>query len=162
MCLRIGIDFGGVCQKDSETYESSVIEGNNIFDIEECESTLKKLRADGHKLILISFCGRSRAEYTRKLVSNYFDELYFVKNRDYKTIVCENRCVDIMIDDRLDILKTLKCSSLHFCSHQSDANEDFIPTARADSWEDVYRIINNVNTNQKYELKEVPKKFIYV
>lgn len=114
--LNIGVDFGGVCSAQAEKYESRAKYTPNekekeIINIENCVEVLRELRKQGHKLYLVSFCGHTRAIDTRqKLNENYpglFDALYFVKDRKYKQSICAFLGLDVMIDDRLDVLETI-------------------------------------------------------
>jgi hypothetical protein len=56
--LRIGIDIGGVCAKDSYNYENSDQDQESIINMPNCVSSLEELKKQGHYLVLVSFCGR--------------------------------------------------------------------------------------------------------
>lgn len=62
-------------------------------------------------LFLISFAGRSRSQETQdsinKTCPGIFDNLYFVKDKNFKKDVCNFLGCDLMIDDRVDVLDTL-------------------------------------------------------
>lgn len=110
--LNIGVDFGGVCSAHAEKYESTEKNASKqveLINVKGCEETLRALRAQGHKLFLVSFCGRSRADNTRAYLQplGLFDELFFVKDRKYKQNICLLLGLDVLIDDRLDVLETI-------------------------------------------------------
>jgi hypothetical protein len=107
--LNIGVDYGGVCSISAENYEDSKKLINEEINMPGCREALKKLKSLGHKLVLVSFCGARRARQTREYLAplGLFDELVFVKNRDHKTKICKFYGLDVMIDDRLDILETV-------------------------------------------------------
>lgn len=114
--LSIGVDYGGVCSWHDDNYEaSSKTEADNktndaSINMPDCVESLEKLKSLGHRLVLISFCGASRARKTRAMLEplELFDVMYFVKKRKYKQLVCQKEGIDIMIDDRLDVLQTIK------------------------------------------------------
>lgn len=136
--LRIGIDFGGVLTPKGEQYETN----KNVvsqMDMPGCIPALQQLKKDGHYLVLISFCGPKRANSTRMQIplKTYFDEFYFVKNRKYKNDICKARALDVMIDDREDILNTLEFTQkIHFGQKG------------AETWKDVMKIISRLNSLQ--------------
>ncbi len=170
--LLIGVDYGGVCSSDSVQHEdeklsvytagdvttSGVINpdigttGELGINVPNCLDSLRKL-ASRHKLVLISFCGKKRAEATKKYFSTIdhpFSEFYYVKNRAFKADVCKKLGVDLMIDDRLDVLEsigitsdksaTLPTATLHFGSHPSDIVCKFKPTFHANNWIEVINL----------------------
>lgn len=108
--LKIAVDFGGVCSVHSERYETKE-EGIEGINVPGCIETLTALKAAGHKLILLSFCGARRAKNTRDYLTEkhtgLFDELIFVKDRKYKSVICNRYGIDVLIDDRQDILSTV-------------------------------------------------------
>lgn len=147
----IGIDYGGVCswhEHENDDFTEEV--GINIPN---CLETLYKLKEEGYQLILISFCGNKRAVLTRKYfykMDNPFDEMYFVRKRRYKNDVCKRVGVDVMIDDRLDILETLEyAKSIHFKGHESDNFCKFNPDFHVNSWNEVYDIVKEIESTQE-------------
>jgi len=136
--LRIGIDFGGVLTQKGEKYEKNKNDVSHM-DMPGCIVALQQLKKDGHYLVLVSFCGPNRAHSTRKQLplNDYFDEIYFVKNRKYKNDICKARALDLLIDDRKDILDTLEFSQkIHFGQKG------------AETWKDVMKIIPNLPSLQ--------------
>ena len=149
--LLIGVDYGGVCSAASDRYETeptdlSVENGINVPD---CLETLHLLKSQGHRLVLISFCGKQRSISTRKYfykIDNPFTELYFVRKRDYKTHVCKKLQVDVMIDDRLDILMTIPpTQTIQFGSHESNSLVKFTPTRVVQTWREIPDIIASLS-----------------
>lgn len=120
--------MGGVCCKSSE---ADKYEGGGKFtpklNMEGCRESLEHLRAQGHTLILISYCGKNRARVTYPLVQFVFDEIYFVRSRDFKSIVCNCRAVDVMIDDRKDIIDNIQANCpTTFCIHFGNGGIEMI------------------------------------
>jgi hypothetical protein len=152
--LLIGVDYGGVCSSDSVQHEDEKqpvpnTTGELGINVPNCLDSLRKL-ASRHKLVLISFCGKKRAEATKKYFSTIdhsFSEFYYVKNRAFKADVCKKLGVDLMIDDRLDVLELIgttlvppSTATLHFGSHPSDIVCKFKPTYHVDNWIEVINL----------------------
>jgi uncharacterized HAD superfamily protein len=116
--LCIGVDFGCVCSVHAERYEQDTKSDElELINIPGCKEALTALRAAGHELILVSFCGAKRAGITKAYLKEQglFDKLVFVKNRKYKASVCKFFGIDILIDDRLDVLQSIAPTrALHF------------------------------------------------
>ena len=116
MSLRIGVDFGGVCSVHADQYESDV-DSEELINVPGCVEALRSLRANGHSLHLVSYCGARRAAATRAYLEPLalFDSLTFVRSRDFKKHACAALGLDVLIDDRLDILATIAPTQpLHF------------------------------------------------
>lgn len=116
MSLKIGIDFGGVLSiHDGEPI--AVEHRSTAINMPNAIESLHLLKKLGHKLYLISFCGKTRAVQTKKSIDDnipdLFEETYFVKSKKYKKDITKYVGCDIMIDDTLDILvdieKTRSC-----------------------------------------------------
>ena len=115
--MNIGIDFGGVLSmKDKEGTEDKQ-EGlglvqehkNTCIDMPGAIEALHQLKAQGHNLILISFCGKKRALETKQSLEDsglaaLFSALVFVKKPQFKKNICELYQCRYLIDDRADIL----------------------------------------------------------
>ena len=112
--FKIGIDFGGVLSSKSIN-QNGAEHINTCIDMPFAIENLLKLKSHGHKLFLISFCGRTRAVETNKSLQNtmisenqscasIFDGIYFVKDTTYKRQLCEYLSCHFMVDDREDIL----------------------------------------------------------
>lgn len=127
--LKLGIDYGGVCSIHSSRYEAA--DGNHeapeAINMPGCLEALQTLKAQGHQLILVSFCGDRRAQSTAKYLQplGLFDQLYFVKHRGYKADICRLLGLDVLIDDRADILKTVApTQTLQFAATGSETEPD--------------------------------------
>ena len=122
-------------------------------------------RLFGHYLVLVSFCGPKRAWSTRRQIQldKYFDEVYFVKNRRFKDDVCKARCLDVLIDDRLDILKSLTSTqSIHFkTTDMYEGPKGFRPTYVVDSWKQVLKTIPRIKAGLRDTLCDVDPKLTY-
>lgn len=156
MSLRIGIDIGGVCLVDSESYESSVTgDEKKVTDdvvVKGCLDALAELKQQGHYLVIVSFCGRKRAENTRQHeLSTYFDEAYFVKKRPHKAKICQNRGLDLLIDDRSDILACLdsQTTKVKFGTHPSDFAVTFKPDHHVQEWAEVLNITKKMKAKNR-------------
>ena len=157
MPLRIGIDLGGVCSIHARDYEGTG-EMKEIINMPGCVEALQQLRKDGHTLVLVSFCGKSRAEQTKKIPEmKLFHEVYFVRDRKYKNQVCHHRALDVLIDDRVDILDTLQCpvKGILFGSFSPDYLFGF-------KWDDVVKVLSALEPSwNERKLLPVPFKLIY-
>ena len=128
MSLKIGVDMGGVCSSKSAIYEDDTKEMKTLIDVPDCLKYLEQLNKDGHELYLVSFCGRRRANETRRELNNtykgLFKEMYFVKDKKYKKDICQYRNLDTMIDDRTDILGSIDMPSTHLINYVGDLPKD--------------------------------------
>ena len=117
MNLRIGVDYGGVCSASAEHCDSEQI------DVPGCLETLRLMKQNGHYLVLISFCGAKRAKATREYLEplNVFDKMYFVKNKLFKNQICQYEGIDVMIDDRQDVLNTITPADTILFGMRTDA-----------------------------------------
>jgi hypothetical protein len=75
-----------------------------------CKIALETLVKMGHELFIMSFCGKNREVESRQALdaikhlipeSNWV----FVRDRKLKSVRCSELGLDVMIDDRLDILQ---------------------------------------------------------
>ena len=140
MPFIIGVDMGGVCCDKKE-------DGRDLFNIPNVLESLNALKKAGHTLILVSFCGQARAKnmyYT--LLGKYpdvFDKCIYVKKPRYKGLVCEKEGIQVMIDDRPDVLEKITCGTklLLFGSKKSNIKNQ-IPV---ENWEQCLKIINNLD-----------------
>jgi hypothetical protein len=158
MSLKIGIDYNGVCK--------SKLLGQDIINIPDCLKTLTRLKEKGHKLYLVSYCGAAKARPLKLYLENLciFDDFYFVKNRSFKNLVCKYLGLDVLIDDRLDIIKSIQNSygvHFYFENHESNKNVvDYIPKYSANNWNDVKLLLdmlepkNNV-PDENYNIKNL-------
>jgi len=118
--MRIGIDFGGVLVKHDSSNENHDAKEDTNFDVnkvpwmEGALETLASLAATKkHQLFIVSFCGKKRELETREAlkakVAPFIPESnwIFVRDRKLKSKACKDNQIDVMIDDRLDILLNL-------------------------------------------------------
>jgi len=137
--LRIGVDMGGVCVHKAKDYENSDNDFDGTINMEGCVEAIRKLRAEGHYIVLVSFCGYARAvdtnERLKKDYSDLFDEVWFVKKRHFKHNIAVKRGLDVMIDDNMDIL--IKMSTVHRIHFTAD-----VPDCQLDKLEDAHRAKN--------------------
>lgn len=168
--LIIAIDYGGVCSIHSEQYENNNLDKEIGINMEGCLDALFKLKENGHRLILNSFCGKKRAESTRKYFYTLeaehnkpiFDEIYFVKKRDYKKHICDKVGADILIDDRLDILNLVNPTlTMHFGTHSSDTDSNFKSDYQVNNWEEVLKLIPTIKSLQRQPTNAELKKYVY-
>lgn len=149
--FNIGIDFGGVLS----VHDSKLgAEHRNVsINMPLAVENLLKLKALGHKLFLISFCGRSRAIETQKSLeettindtmscAEVFDEIIFVKSIEYKRYLCEYLNCHFMVDDREDILQHVTQSECKTIPILFGAERHATFTAAAD-WNRVTEIISS-------------------
>ena len=125
--MRIGIDVGGVMVQHDSSVENYDRKEDTNFDptqvpwMEGLFQALDALKADGHELFIVSFCGARREAETRaalkaRHVSNWIPEQnwFFTRDRKLKVKVCRDQGLQFMIDDRLDILQSFPPeSSVH-------------------------------------------------
>jgi hypothetical protein len=156
--LNIGIDFGGVLSIHDK--EENIVEHKNTsINMPHAIETLLKLKEDGHKLYLISFCGKKRAIETHDSIINseikdVFEREFYVKNIEYKKYICHLVDCDIMIDDTSEILESVKS----FCPNITtilfnDNNKD-------KNWNDIYIFIINFEKKQNVESLDKNQKQI--
>lgn len=164
--LTIGIDFGGVLSlhdrgADNEGHKSDAIDMPNALE------TLQKLKSLGHKLILISFCGKGRAIKTKDSVMatclDVFDRLVFVKNKKFKGEICRKYGCDLMIDDTLELLKDIyKSLGNHCIWFVGDPSTDVSNGCpkniiQIEDWDDILEKLSSFNKVSKPEDIDVSK-----
>ncbi len=149
MPFTIGIDFGGVLSRHSAVQDESqpIVEHvNTAIDMPYAVETLQILKAEGHALHIISFCGKNRARessaaLTEHNLAHLFDTQNYVKNKMFKAQLCEYLGCDIMIDDRLPVLDNVKARipGIHTIWFGSDVAHEKHVSAK--TWLDVHRIL---------------------
>lgn len=123
------------------------------FDLPNAIESLKKLKTK-HKLYLISYSGAKRAIETTKYINNtlpnLFEKTFFVTENKYKHNICKACHIDVMIDERIDVLNMidLPIHKIHFIG---DPLYKFGPTSPdwkgyvAKDWEEVLQIIDRLS-----------------
>lgn len=155
MSYNIGIDFGGVLgihdKGDCEHINTSI---NMPGEIE----ALNELKSQNHNLYLISYCGKKRATETRDSMDNnnvscLFQAKYYVKNKKFKSNICNDVGIHIMIDDRIGILNSIKQSNKNILTilfaHDFEESNLKCPHKIAKNWNQVLEIINKAKINKK-------------
>jgi hypothetical protein len=98
--LHIAVDFGGVL---------SILD--NVETKLNMPNSLDILEKMNHKLSLVSFAGKKRANATKNEIEtvcpDLFHRLFFVKNPCFKATVCKCINANILIDDTLEILESV-------------------------------------------------------
>ena len=152
--FRIGVDFGGVLAKHStkdEEFKPVEEHKNTRIDMPGAIENLHKLKKKGHELYIVSFCGKKRAlEGIQKVkeegLEQVFTEQVYIGNPWEKGTVLNKFGCNFMIDDRLDLLdaikkKAPKTKTIWFGQSQYKCeNKEHIC---AETWDDVYKIINS-------------------
>lgn len=147
--FNIGVDFGGVLSPHN--VEISAEHVNTVINMPFAVENLLKLKQHGHKLFIISFCGKNKAIETKKSLeetmimdnisyADIFDKMYFVKYRKYKKDLCEYLNCHFMVDDREDIQEEVmksRCSTIPILFGK-DSHHSFIT---ANNWNNVTDII---------------------
>ena len=152
--MKIAVDFGGVCSVAGE-YEERDEDRVEMINVPRCVETIGQLKRLGHKVILVSFCGRRRAvatrDYLETKMSGLFDQLYFVKNRDYKKSICARYGVDVLIDDNVDILRTLEAPTVGilFTYEKPETRDDSMVIAK--SWDHVPILLSILQQQQQQQ-----------
>jgi hypothetical protein len=166
--LNIGVDFGGVCVAYADKHENMNNNDEECINVPGCVETLQAIRELGHRVVLVSYCGAIRARKTRAFLEplGLFDELYFVKERRYKAGVCKRLALDVLIDDRPDVLQTINpTQTMLFTYNKHMAEKNAAPAAYKDkdtgkfvtyvryqpdfiapNWESVLRQLPNVRS----------------
>ena len=157
--LHIGIDFGGVLSKLDIADENG--HRNTQIDMPDSIEILRKLKNEGHKLFLISFCGKSRAVETSQSIKNseisdIFEKEFYVKKPEYKSIICNLIGCDIMIDDTLEVIDNIKLNCKNTkCIHFNNDN----------NWKRIYELISHIKTANNpitnININEL-KKYLYL
>lgn len=154
MSLCVCIDFGGVLSVHDKSDDSGHMSIN--IDMKEAVDTLKSLKKAGHRLHLNSFCGKARADLTRKALNektaDLLTSLNFVKDKKYKGLITKMTGADVMIDDRLDVLLLVKkrdpeCKHLIlFAGDPSFTKPEKVPDGivMLDSWTSVAKYLETV------------------
>ena len=152
--FRIGVDFGGVLAKHSKDGEENIPVAehkNTHIDMPGAIENLHRLKNKGHELFIVSFCGKKRAlEGIQQIkdsgLESVFTEQIYIKNPWEKGTVLNKFGCNFMIDDRLDILNTIKrkaplIKTIWFGQKQFNCADN--SHICAETWDDVYNIISN-------------------
>ncbi len=152
--MNIGVDFGGVLSvHDGGNTEHK----NTLINMPFALETLQKLKDNGNKLYLVSFCGKTRAIETKKSIelsgaTHLFENQFYVRNREYKADICEHIGCNFMIDDREEILDNViannkKITTILFGSDHANNKKHMC----AKDWNDVFEIITRCGKLDKVD-----------
>lgn len=123
----------------------------NLGIIENAPEYINKLKAEGHKIYIIT--GRDNGEYsnpykmTRDWLKKYninYDELLLTNayNSSEKAIVCLGKDIDIMIDDSIHVCNSVNQYGIEALLMDTDFNKQYIGT-RVYNWKEIYEFISN-------------------
>ena len=169
--FNIGIDFGGVLSSHDVNIGAEHV--NTAIDMPFAMENLMKLKGLGHKLFLISFCGKARAIETLQSLkesmitesmscADIFDEIFFVKDRKNKKELCEYLNCHFMVDDREDILVHVVDSLCKTIPILYGSEETTLANAKvASDWNKVTDLITATPHFVTNLNKEKPIKMIY-
>ena len=124
---------------------------NSTIDMPGAVETLKKLKSKGHKLYIVSFCGKARAiggkeEVAKKGLDDVFTEQIYINNPYEKGTVLKNYGCNFMVDDRIDLLNFIRKKNPYVKTILfGQKNDKCIGTEHicAETWDNVYKIINS-------------------
>jgi hypothetical protein len=110
--MKIGIDCGGVLFITNTKFESSEKEDTTQTEdwVPGAVAGLRILHEEGYELFVVSFCGKRRAAETRQKLLEVRDlippeNVFIVKDKFKKGQVCREHRLEMLIDDRLDVLE---------------------------------------------------------
>ncbi len=117
----IAVDFGGVLsvhdsRKAGQAHFKTDIDMPGALDV------LRHL-SKTHDLVLVSFCGKTRAKETRDAIQaqapGIFRDLIFVKDKKSKGTICQMLGASYLIDDSEEVLNgcQLPCRPVWFGEH---------------------------------------------
>jgi hypothetical protein len=168
--LDIGIDFGGVLSVHAADDEKGGEHRRLDVDMPDALESLKKLKEQGHRLHLISFCGSKRAQQTatslKNQCSDLFYSLFFVKNKKFKGAVCKMLGCDIMIDDTLDVLEGVVLDNPTIVPILFTGDKGFVapgrcanvPVNETATWKGIVELINSRSFTKHYSDNKVSLK----
>jgi hypothetical protein len=167
--FRIGVDFGGVLSEHDAAIGAEHV--NTAIDMPFALENLIRLKQMGHKLYLISFCGKARAIQTKESLmtsmigpgmscADLFEKMYFVKDRSKKREMCEYLKCHFMVDDRTDIQEEVAKSLCHTIPilFGESSHSTFIA---APDWNVVSNIIGSTPYFTASCSTEFPKKYVF-
>jgi len=172
MSFVIGIDFGGVLSIHDRTQNNLIDEHTHTtLNMPNALVSIQKLVDNGHILNLISFCGRTRAYETRDSLDNIkhlFDKQYYVKNAMDKGKICSMIGAHIMIDDRIDILDSVKLNSpktitilFNTATNEGDTCSNSDNHISVKNWDEAFNLIMSLKCNKIHPTGKVNNKLIY-
>jgi hypothetical protein len=146
--MKIGIDVGGVLvEKDdrdtSGGAEDTKMVSGSVTWVEGALETAKKL-SEKHELYIISFCGKKREletinELRNAKVYEYIPESrwFFCRDRKHKPKIMIDNNVEVLVDDRYDIVENCRKSGKRAIHFRGKTGKDC-----AEDWKRVFKILN--------------------
>lgn len=136
---NIGIDAGGVLFVNRGEIPSEDTSSTNFM--EDAIKIMRDLKQRGHRLFLISFAGKRVGQETKDALKEHApdcimeNDMYIVNKRTKKGILCNQLNIDIMIDDRIDVLeKVLEDSPKTKCILFGGQKTDNPHIIHVDNW----------------------------
>lgn len=121
---------------------------------ENVQEVIKRLRLQGHKIIIVTARGYTVQEGLIEITKKYLEK-YNIKVDDiifrtlYKNEICVNNKVDIMVDDSISVLEKVKKSGIKALLFTSSNNQHISTTIdRVDNWLDLEKYINKIANRQ--------------
>ncbi len=120
------------------------------------KEVIELLKKDNHELIIITARGRifketkNEAEQKFQQFGLSFDKYYWAL--EDKLEICKKEKVDVMIDDRTQICKTIsdnKIRTLYFRDVNREKLEENAFLKEVNNWGEIYRYIYNLNMEEK-------------
>ena len=127
---------------------NSMIIGNRIKVKKHAREVIQKLHDDGHKIIIVTARNNNYYDDAYKFSFEYlkrngivFDKLF--TDQPYKTRICIEEKIDIMIDDAVDTVDATQDLGIKSILFSSSINKNKKTKAkRLNNWLEVYRYIN--------------------
>ena len=114
------------------------------------KEVLKMLKKDGHSLIIITARG-VRGTNAAQVAKDIFDK-YFFEAKD-KAKICQDEGVFVMIDDSLNICKSVsseKIHSIYLKDAPSSETKDSLYLKTLYNWGEIYRYLNENKKAMKF------------
>jgi len=126
----------------------------NVTLKKNAKEVINKLHDEGHQIIIIT--ARDDKEYSNPYMTTY---LYLVKhdilfdkifvNRKDKGSLCKEEKIDIFIDDSVTNCKSAINNGINTFLFDSTFNKKNNDIKRVHDWNDVYKIVNEIDDNKK-------------
>lgn len=129
---------------------------NNSYPMPGAKQVLEMLRNDGHKLVIITARGITIKEMKQAAINKFkeynleFDEYFW--EQESKLDICKKENIDVMIDDKASICKTIsenKIKTLYFRDVNREKLEENEYLKEVNNWGEIYRYIYNLNMEEK-------------
>ncbi len=111
--LRIALDAGGVIFSHSHSEDNKEDTSQVTNWMNGAIDTIRALSKEGHTLFVNSFAGKATGQATTKEILDKLGDVFtperivIVKNRNLKYKPCIDLKIDVMVDDREDVLDSI-------------------------------------------------------